>query len=96
MAANTGARVRAVITYYRIKYPDTEDRLEALRSDYLTAFEAAESEGGKVSTGFGADGQTVSWMVGLTADERLDALSQVLEYFEGGMKQQGVAQARIH
>lgn len=93
MAATTGARTRAVITYYRLKYEDADERLEALRTDYIAAFEAAETAGGKTTTSFGSEGQTVSWMIGLTVDERLDALRAALDYYEG--RGSNRAQARI-
>jgi hypothetical protein len=95
MASQTGARTRAVITYYRVKFSDAAQRIEAIRSDYLSAFESAEKDQGRTATSFAADGQNVAWAIGLSRDQRLDALSEALAYFEGGMKPRGIAQGRI-
>jgi hypothetical protein len=95
MASQSGARTRAVITYYRLKYADAEERLEAIRADYLAAFESAEAQGGKTATSQSADGFSATWTHGLSQDQRLDAMREALTYFEGGMKQRNVAQGRI-
>lgn len=95
MASQTGARVRAVITYYRLKYSDAEERIDAIKADYLAAFESAEADGGKTTTNQSADGFAATWAIGLSRDQRLDALSQALDYFEGGERPRGIAQARI-
>lgn len=84
MANPTGARVRVILCYYRVKYPAVSVRIDAVRADYLAAFEAAEGKGGKTLTSFAADGQSSGWAEGLSLDERLDALAQALETLERG------------
>jgi hypothetical protein len=82
MASQSGARLKAVVTYYKIKYSSDSERIEALKADYLAAFEASEKSGGKTLTSFDADGTRASWQIGLSADERLQALAQAIDYFQ--------------
>ena len=89
MANLTGARVRAIITYYRVKYTDAAQRLDVLRADYLLAFEESEKRGGKTLINSGADGASSGWSVGLSMDERLDAMTQALNSFEGRTSNRG-------
>ncbi len=93
MANATGARVRAVLTYYRVKYTTRAAQITALKADYLAAFETTEAQGGKTLTNFAADGQTMGWAVGLNRDERLDAMAQALEILENNAS--GWGQGRI-
>lgn len=94
MANQTGARVRAVLTYYRVKYPTLSVRIDALRADYLAAYEADGTEGSRLLTSFSANGQSANWAVGLSPEERLDALAQALEALERGTPS-GYAQGRV-
>ena len=81
MASQIGSRLKAITTYYKVKYSTDTERIEALKADYLAAYEANEKGGGKTLTSFDADGQRASWQIGLSADERLQALAQAIDYF---------------
>ena len=82
MASQIGSRLKAVTTYYKVKYATDAERIEALKADYLAAYEAAEKTGGKTLTSFGSDSTNANWQVGLSADERLQALAQAIDYFQ--------------
>jgi hypothetical protein len=89
MANLTGARFRVLINYYRTKYPTAAERLAVLRADFIAAVEEAEKRGGKTLTTTGADGVNSGWQIGMTLEERNDALSQVLDHFEGRSSNKG-------
>lgn len=82
MASQVGSRLKAVVTYYKIKYSSDTERIDALKADYLAAFEASEKNGGKTLSSFGSDSTNANWQIGLSADERLQALAQAIDYFQ--------------
>jgi hypothetical protein len=92
MADLSPTRFRALVTIYRIKYPEKTARLAALRSDVLAAFEAVEKSGGRTVTAAGADGVNSSWQAGMSQDERLAALTDCLDYYEGRRANRGIIQ----
>ena len=94
-ARHTGARVRAAITYYRLKYTDADARITTLQADYLAAYEAFAAGQSDVLSQTSAGDQSAAYAVGATAEEIIDALAQTLEFFERGVAPQGWAQARI-
>lgn len=83
MADDFQARVRNCADYYRIKYGNKEDAIAAAKARFLELYEAAEGEDGRTLTSFGADGQNAGWQAGLSLDQRIDALRQVIAMWEG-------------
>lgn len=75
--------ITALLEYYRIKYPSKTERVEALRADYLSAYEAKSGSLGKTLTSSSADGVSASWMVSLSSEEVLSVMASALRRLEG-------------
>ena len=71
----------AAKTYYGLKYPDAQARVDALKADILAMYEAGAD--GKTLTASAADGVSASWMVSMTKEDRVSVLSQLLRILEG-------------
>lgn len=74
--------ILATLEYYRIKYPVRAERVEALRGDYLQAFETKGASIGKTVSGSGADGVNVTFLISLSTEEQLAVLAIALRRLE--------------
>jgi len=83
MSDLSALRFRSLVTIYRVKYPEKTALLSSLRQDVLEAAESVLKNGGRTLVNTGADGVTAGWQSGMTEDERLNALTECLNYYEG-------------
>jgi hypothetical protein len=86
--------ITALLEYYRIKYPTKSERVDALKADYLAAYEAKAGQIGKTLSSSGADGITASWMVSLSTEEVLSVMASALRRLEGRASTSAILYAR--
>jgi hypothetical protein len=77
--------VLAIRTAFQIRFPDKTERLTAMRTAYLSLYDAKGSGGdfGRTLTSFSADGQTATWAIGLPAETVVAAFATALQIEEG-------------
>lgn len=82
-SASRESAILATLEFYRIKYPVRAERIDALRADYLAAFESKGASIGRTLTGSGADGVNNNFLVSLSTEEQLAVLAISLRRLEG-------------
>jgi hypothetical protein len=93
-ASSKQSAITALLEYYRIKYPVKAERIEALKADYLAAYEAKSGQVGKTLSGSGADGVNATWLVSLSTEEQLAVLASALRRLEGRASTSAILFAR--
>ena len=92
---HTGARLRAIIYHYKLKYPNATERLTAIQSDYQDAYARFAAGEADVIISSSAADQSATFAAGATAEEIIDAMVLACQHFERGGKASGWAQGRI-
>jgi hypothetical protein len=76
------AALTALLEYLRIKYPNRSERIAALKSDYLAAFERKGKSIGKELGSSSVDGVSTTWVVSLSTEEQLEVMALAIQRLE--------------